>query len=202
MTGGMDNILGDYVEKVAVNLAAKGTEILVEDSANRYSFLKKMRDFGRKLKFGNNSLPELSIYISMFLDFKEGYTLETINEGICNMIRKYRIEKGDGIHKIKYENQIFTVIYSYKYSKNLYATNELLDYDISFDEDYEQELLVPAVTGISLYLSPEQNGNIKKQLLMGDCFLDVIEKTLLDRHIVQKGKFLYIITQSYYILIK
>jgi hypothetical protein len=135
----------------------------------------------------------------MFMDFREGYTLEMVNEKLCNLISKYKVS-GDEPNRIKYDDMIFQIIYQYKYSDNLYSGNTRLDIEVPSDQfDEEQELMVPAVTGISVYVSPDSpdNDDIKKQLLGGYCFLDKVENEFLVFHIVKRKKFLYIVTLSY-----
>ncbi|HET7285665.1 MAG TPA: hypothetical protein VFI70_13355 [Nitrososphaeraceae archaeon] len=130
----------------------------------------------------------------MFVRFKTGYALEDITERICHLLDKYRVEKG--YNKITYNDVTFEAVPECIYSDNVYATDELLDYDdLHIDEE---EILVPAVVGISIYLSPESNeaNDIKKQLIEGYCFLELMEKNLLSYHIVEKGNFLYIVNFS------
>lgn len=130
-----------------------------------------------------NGLPiDVSIYLSLFIDFKIGYELEDISEYLCSILKQYKTRESI----VCYNNSDFKILTSYTH--NLYFE--------PYADNYDDEIIIPAVTGISIYIFPTSD-KIKTQLIDGICLLDYIENKLLELYnIRKKGMFLYINTKS------
>jgi hypothetical protein len=182
------------IDPIARDMAIETAKVLVPFVYKKRDIIReKINAFTRRITKNGISF-DFSIYLSTFIRFKTGYALEDITGHICRLLDNYRIEKEP--NKIRYNDVIFEVVTENAYSANVYATDELLDYyDLYADEE---EILVPAVVAISIYVIPEssETNDIKKQLMEGYCFLELMEKNLLDYHIVEKGNLLYIVNFS------
>ena len=84
--------------------------------------------------------------LQMFSDFKIDYSLEMVNEYLCTLLRKYKVETGD--RRYRYNNSEFSVYVEYNYSDRFYATNEIFDYDFE-----DEEIIIPSINGVSLYFT-------------------------------------------------
>ena len=129
----------------------------------------------------------------MFANFGTNRPLEEISQELCKILDSYRCENNDdNIDKIKYNEQIFEVITTYTYSEDSYVSIDLIDNDNAIDE-----LLIPYVSGISLYVLPQPKENgLKQQLITAFSFLETIYNRLITHYVDAKGFFLYIATTS------
>lgn len=182
---GTDPVLGATMEIA---------KILVPEMAKNH---KKIGDYisrqFRRITKGS-ICANISIYVTTFSRFKVGYTLEDVNQHLCNTLSAYRIS-GQQDDRIKYNSTEFDIAIEYDYSENVYATNEILDHESPLGSNTDDEIVIPAVVGVSFYLFPKGE-NTRTQLLDAYCFIEVLENKMLEYHIVQKGSFLYIMTES------
>lgn len=174
-----------------MDIALEGVKLLAPELVrNRKRYGELIRKHFRQITKNGISC-NVSIYMSLFTHFKTGYTLEDITEKMCTILAPYRVGEQEDV--IAYNKTRFTISTEYDYSDSIYATNELLDSDLPTDA--EEEIVLPAVTGLTIAIFPEGD-ETKTQLMDGACFLEIVENALLEYHIVRKGAFLYIQTES------
>ena len=160
-------------------------------SDNRKAILQKIKNGYRRFSKNDYSF-KASIYVTSFVDFKADYPLESINQHVCQILKKYQLNNNESKHK--FNKTSFSVIRHFNYSDHLYAPDDFIqygDYGLSEFED-EVEIKIPLVSGISFYLFPEGDA-LKTHLFDGYNLIEIILKEILKKYDVkQNGSFVYI----------
>jgi hypothetical protein len=152
--------------------------------------VKKLNTLSKNLSNRLGSI-DISTYITWFANFKAEYSIEDVNQSVCLLLSKYRSDdiKEDGL---KYKDIEFTVAFEFTYSDRLYSTSDSLDYDFE-----DGQIIIPAVSGLSVYIIPQGANQIKSQLFAGHALIEEIENEVLKKyHLKTKGRFIYIETEN------
>lgn len=173
---------------MAENLVIEGLRVAAPVIASNHKpILAKIKSSYRKIatKFGPINA---SIYVTMFADFKADYPLETINEYVCQILKKY--QDGDNDCTFNYNKTTFTIIRQFNYADSFYFENEILENTI--EEENESEIFVPLVNGISIYCFPEGE-DTKTQLSDGYDLTEFLKREMLRKYDVKDMRsFVYV----------
>lgn len=157
---------------------------------NRQAFIELVHRF--KQLFVGNTPVDVSVYFTMYIYFKSDYPMEYVNESICKILKLRKFKKNRDC--ITVNETLFAVYYDFLYSDLFYADTENLDDDFSDDDfsDDENEILLPSVKGVSVYLVPNEFGF--SDIQNGYKLTEKLKADILKKHnIKQMGSFIYLI---------
>jgi hypothetical protein len=188
----MNDPRNTLLDDIAVEGAKAGAKVVIAKTIeNRQAIVQKLKHTFKK--FGSNRLGSINIstYMTWFANFKAEYSIEDVNQSICLLLSRYR---SDNINEdgIKYKDIEFTVAIEFTYSDKLYSTSDSLEYEFE-----DGQIIIPAVSGLSVYIIPQGSNQIKSQLFAGHALIEEIENEVLKRyHLKTKGRFIYIETEN------
>lgn len=141
----------------------------------------------------NDSILKGSVYLTLFVDFKANYPIESVNHHVCQVLKNHRIGKNECQHK--YNKTTFSIIRQFNYSDYFYAPDNFMHYEETSPFENEIDIQIPLVNGISFYIFPDDDS--KAQLMDGYTLTEFIEKELMKKYdINQSGLFIYVQFES------
>lgn len=162
----------------AENLIVDSLKVAVPVLAsNHKTIIEKIKSGYKKIRTPSGSI-DVSIYLTMFADFKPDYPLESVNEHVCQILMKFQEVESDCTYK--YGQTEFAIIRQFNYADYFYFENEIIENSLEDDVD----IMMPLVNGISVYCFP--NGeNIKSQLSDGYNLTQYMQEELMKKYDVK-----------------
>ena len=180
----MSEVGGSDIENNGIVAAVRIALPLILNNKNTIS--NKIRQAAKRFKICESTI-DATIYFTMYADFKSDYPLESVNQYLCKTLRN-KDQRRKQQH-VKFNNTVFSIYYDFTYTQLFYAASESLDYDFAEDED---EIMIPSVVGLSVYLFPEKV-EPKEGILDGYNLIEYIKKEFLNKYNVkQMQSFMYL----------